>query len=334
MDNNAVQVLSMEESNNVRRDLARRKELDRILVPRFVCTDKHDGLRTSSNPLPVKASSRLVVPGFKDRTNLEGNLRRDAPTGSRFAQHVLFSVAAFHTHWSIISSDVKAAFLKGDPYIDRELYICNSNPKVSPPLPLRPGQLCRVLKGIFGLADAPREWWLRLSRCLQENGWSHGAMWCLWGKPDEVAKNDGIKPLEGLIVAHVDDLLFTGSPLAESYLKKIGAELGFGSQDFNDFTWCGKRIRRASDGTVRLSMVEYHENLKEIFIPRHRKSDPDSPLDAHEHRQLQAVLGSMQWLVAQLRLWCVLPPRRASALHWHNDQSKLIAAGVQANRHL
>ena len=305
VDNQAVKVLTLEESAKVRRDLARRKELDRILVPRFVCTDKHDGLRTATNPLPIKPSSRLVVPGFRDRTNLEGNLRRDAPTGSRLAQHILFCVAAFHNWWAIISSDVKSAFLKGDPYIDRELYICNSNSKTSPSLPLKAGQLCRVLKGVFGLADAPREWWKRLSRSMDEHGWTRtlvdGAMWCLWGKADDAAQSRGIRPLEGIIVAHVDDLLFTGSPTAEASLQAIGSELGFGSQDRNDFTWCGKRIRRASDGTVRLSMIEYHQNLQEIFLARHRKGNVNSPLDAHEHRQLRAVLGSLQWLVAQLR---------------------------------
>eukprot|EP00435_Cladocopium_sp_Y103_P001964 s7621_g1.t1 len=58
IDNQAIEVLSLAESERVRKDLARarRKELDRILVPRFVCTDKNDGLRTKSHQLPVKAS--------------------------------------------------------------------------------------------------------------------------------------------------------------------------------------------------------------------------------------------------------------------------------------
>lgn len=299
LDNKAVQPLSIKESQRVRRDLARRGELDRVLQPRFVLTDKHDGLRTASHPLPVKPSSRLVVPGYQDRSNLSGQLRRDAPTGSRLAQHFLFCVAAFQTAWSIISSDVKSAFLKGDPYLDRELYITNTNSKTSPSLPLKPGQLCRVLKGIFGLADAPREWWLRLSRSMAEHSWVRSvidaAMWCLWSGSGDEAR------LEGIIVAHVDDLLFTGSMIAEASLQSIGNELGFGSQDRNDFTWCGKRIRRASDGTVRLSMVEYHENLKEIILSKERKSDPASGLSAFEARQLRAVLGSLQWLVAQVR---------------------------------
>ena len=57
-DNQAIEVLSREESLAIRRDLAKRGELDRILRPMFVLTDKHDGLRTPSNDLPVKASAR------------------------------------------------------------------------------------------------------------------------------------------------------------------------------------------------------------------------------------------------------------------------------------
>ena len=122
------------------------------------------------------------------------------------------------------------------------------------------------------------------------------AMWCWWK-----SSSNGSWTLEGIVVAHVDDLLFTGSAEAEKSLMAIGDELGFGSLDRNDFTWCGKRIRRHADGTVRLSMKEYHENLQEIVIPRHRKSELSSPLNAQEARQLRGVLGSLQWLVAQIR---------------------------------
>ncbi|CAK9084147.1 unnamed protein product [Durusdinium trenchii] len=53
--------------------------------------------------------------------------------------------------------------------------------------------------------------------------------------------------------------------------------------------------------SIRLSMIEYHENLAEVILSRQRKSDPSALLEPHEHRQLRAILGSLQWLVAQLR---------------------------------
>lgn len=83
-----------------------------------------------------------------------------------------------------MSADVKSAFLKGDPFISRELYISGTNSRTNPEIPLKTGQLARVLKGIFGLADAPREWWLRLSRAMDEHKWTRSildaAMWCFW----------------------------------------------------------------------------------------------------------------------------------------------------------
>ena len=96
-----------------------------------------------------------MVPGLRDIANLEGKLRRDAPTGSRLAQHLLFILAAWHVDWMLISGDVKSAFLKGDPY--SWTASCSSavltNESVQRFLWLQASATVR--KGIFGLADAP-----------------------------------------------------------------------------------------------------------------------------------------------------------------------------------
>ena len=300
IDNDAVEVLTPAASAKVRQELARKGELERIMKPRFVLVDKHEPLRTKEHDLPLKASARLVVPGYKDHSNLNNLVRRDAPTGSRMAQHLLFMVAAYHTSWHLISGDVKAAFLKGDEFINRELYLTGTDVRNNPGIPLQPGQLARVKKGIFGLSDAPRLWWTRLSRCLAENGWERSqldqALWLRW----KTAKS-GKRELSGILVAHVDDLLLAGDDDSRASFDKVGSELGYGSVEVDDFVWCGKRIRRAEDGTIRLSMGEYHRNLKEVHLPANRRHDPEAPLTDYERRQLRAVLGSLQWLVAQLR---------------------------------
>ena len=102
-------------------------------------------------------------------------------------------------------------------------------------------------------------------------------------------------------MSHVDDLLFGGDSLAERLLMQVGEMLGFRDVQRNDFVWCGKRFLRKSNGTITLSMVEYHDNLKEVFVPRARRAEQDSALTTPEHRQLRALLGSFQWLVAQVR---------------------------------
>ena len=300
VDNDAIRVLSVQESLAVRKELARKRELDRILTPRFVMTDKNDSLKTEEGAnLPPAPSSRLVVPGFEDRANLEGEIRRDAPTGSRLSQHLLVSLVAFHHKtWSLLSADVKAAFLKGDPFVARELYIGATNPKVGPSIPLPQGCLAKVLKGVFGLADAPRQWWVKLSKSLEARGWQRSALdqavWFLWDGPER-------EQLRGMIVSHVDDLLFGGDAVAEKSLMEVGDQLGFRDVTRNEFTWCGKFFQKCADGKVTLSMKAYHENLREVYVPQARRGDVAAPLTAPEHRQLRALLGSFQWLVAQLR---------------------------------
>ncbi len=130
VDNNAVSVLSVQEAEEVRQRLRRSQEGAKILQPRYVFTDKNDGLRTPDNPMEIKPSARLVVPGYLDTSAY--TIRKDAPTASRVMQHVLFAVTAsnFKKGWRLMSADVKSAFLKGDPYIEggegsRELFIQN-----------------------------------------------------------------------------------------------------------------------------------------------------------------------------------------------------------------
>lgn len=68
------------------------------------------------------------------------------------------------------------------------------------------------------------------------------------------------------------------------------------------FTYCGKKIEQLKDGTIRVSMVEYHSDLKPVVIPLQRRQQPQADLTPQERKQLRAILGSMQWLVAQVRV--------------------------------
>lgn len=65
-----------------------------------------------------------------------------------------------------MSGDIKSALMKGDVFDDegRILVMCCTDPKVSPPVPMKPGQLARVREAVFGLPDAPREWWLKVTK--------------------------------------------------------------------------------------------------------------------------------------------------------------------------
>ena len=304
VENDAIEVLSPEEADAVKVRLRKDGEMTKILQPRFVFTDKNDGLRTMDNPMELKPSARLVVPGYQDTSAY--TIRKDAPTASRVMQHVLFALTAsyYADGWRLMSADVKSAFLKGDPYIEggeggRELFIQNVRSSGDEPmLPLGTGGLARIKKGVFGLADAPRQWYLRLHRALSERGWERSAMdfacWLLW--------NESRTKLEGMVLSHVDDLLLGGSEKAKEQIADLGRELGFGSVEEGSFVYCGKKIAQLDDGTIRVSMEEYHKNIQTVPIATSRKMKPEAELMPSERRQLRAILGSLQWLVAQVRL--------------------------------
>ena len=302
-ENDAIEVLTPEESSRIRRRLMSNREGSKILTPRYVFTDRHEGLRTLQNPLPLKARARVIVPGYKDVFSY--SLRKDAPTGSRVSQHMLFTYTASNAHpgvkaserWRIMSADVKSAFLKGDAYVDgqRELFLENAKGD-EPKLPFG-NSLARIRKGVFGLSDAPRQWCLRLNKSLINAGWERTvfdyACWLLWSEDRRV--------LHGIIISHVDDLLLGGDDRAQKSLLSIGQELGFGSVEYDDFVYCGKRVKMESSGNIVINMKAYHDNLKPVEIPLSRRKTPEAELNDHERRQLRAVLGSLQWLVAQVR---------------------------------
>ena len=63
-ENEAVEVLDEKEAARIRAELQRRDGMHKILTPRYVYTDKNDGLRTKKKQLPILGSARLVQSGI------------------------------------------------------------------------------------------------------------------------------------------------------------------------------------------------------------------------------------------------------------------------------
>ncbi|CAK9000166.1 unnamed protein product [Durusdinium trenchii] len=126
--------------------------------------EENDAIEVLSPEESAMARARVIVPGYKDIFAF--GLRKDAPTGSRISQHFLFVFTASNAKkfkdenlcWRLMSADVKSAFLKGDAYMEgsRELFLENVRGD-EPKLPFG-NQLAKIRKGVFGLADAPRQW--------------------------------------------------------------------------------------------------------------------------------------------------------------------------------
>ena len=100
--------------------------------------------------------------------------------------------------WRLMSLDIKTAFLQGQS-IDRTIYI-------KPPPEANTNMLWRLNKCIYGLADAPRCFYLHLREVLNESGASASQL-------DEALffVHDKNGHLIGVIACHVDDLLYGGT---------------------------------------------------------------------------------------------------------------------------
>ena len=86
----------------------------------------------------------------------------------------------------------------------------------------------RLENAAYGLAEAPRAWFLRLSRELSDIGLVVSQLdpcvYCL--------RCGGAGPLRDLCGIRVDDLLGRGNPQIDSCLARLRARLPFG-----DFRW-------------------------------------------------------------------------------------------------
>ena len=64
----------------------------------------------------------------------------------------------------------------------------------------------------------------------------------------------------------------------------------------------GKRIERdPNTGDIVISMKTYHQQLMPVVVPRSRRQELSALLPPQEVKKLKGILGSLQWLVAQVR---------------------------------
>ena len=154
----------------------------------------------------LQPKSRLVVPGHMDPGL--GLFRTDSPTAPPVAIRMMKSLMVTLA-WSGYTFDVSTAFLSGKN-TDR-LVFARAPPEGLPgtdsSAPVKPYELMRIVKSAYGLAEAPRLWYLRAVEILQLVGMVE-LPFC---RSVFIAKDS-----EGEVYAwcalHVDDGLFIGNP--------------------------------------------------------------------------------------------------------------------------
>ena len=167
----------------------------RTISSKWVFTQKNiDGKST------VKA--RLVARGFEE--NSEG-YRTDSPTCSKYALRTVMMTASVK-RWRINSIDVASAFLQGNK-IDREIYL-------RPPTDIcSKDHVWRLKRCIYGLNDAPPEWYNKVTKEFMLLGAVRSkldnAMFMWYDENWEIV---------GHLVSHVDDFVYGGT---EKYQEDV-----------------------------------------------------------------------------------------------------------------
>ena len=111
---------------------------------------------------------------------------------------MIFSVASTCS-WDLHSLDVTSAFLQGEQ-MARDVFI------KSPKEFREEGKIWKLQRCIYGLNDAPREWYNKVVRELLQLGGRKSSFdntMFMW--------NDNTGQLKGILVMHVDDFVYCGT---------------------------------------------------------------------------------------------------------------------------
>ena len=208
---------------------------NRVMRARFVLKWAADGKGG------LKAKARLVLQGFADPDLLQGQLDTSSPTLSRSSRQVIIAISEVLS-WERWTADVATAFLQGDP---QQRILWARIPKDACELiGVPPGTLMRLIKPLYGQADAPRQWFAVARRRLLQLGFqSHPLDQCLYMFYDEN------KALIAMVGIHVDDLFGCGLASSPTY-QQLTDSL---KTSFNFKHWTKEGERPLESRVLRLS---------------------------------------------------------------------------------
>ena len=139
-------------TDTVRKILRNQVPEGQLLRSRWVLTWKNlDQIEQQELGMSRKAKARLVILGYEDP--LIDALPRDSPTLGRHTRMITLQCIASHK-WKARSFDIRTAFLGGSRQDDRILGV-EPPAELRAKMNLRPDKVCELLKGAYGLINAP-----------------------------------------------------------------------------------------------------------------------------------------------------------------------------------
>ena len=195
----------------------------------------------------VKA--RLVAKGYQENSEA----RTDSPTCNKSNLRMLLAIAATNK-WRACSLDIKSAFLQGR-MLQRDFY-------VKSPSEYYEGNLWKLNKTMYGLNDAPREWYLKVLEVMKE---LHAQKSTIDDAVFYWKDTDGA--LIGISSCHVDDFTIAASDaILKNVQEGIRKKLQVSSEAEGVFKYLGIDVCQ-TDAGISLSQKEYIQEIQPIEIP-------------------------------------------------------------------
>lgn len=272
-----------------------------------------DPVEAKGNADAKKAKARLVVLGYLD-PQLE-EIPRDSPTMSKASRMMVLQLIA-SKQWTLMSFDIKAAFLQGQPQSSRVLGL-EPVPELATAMKLQEDEICQLVKGAYGLVDAPYLWYKTLQKELLSLGFRASPFDpCVFLLFDEEKGNP-----KGILGIHVDDGLCGGDEDFHRKLQQLESKYPFGAKKVGAFTFTGIDLQQHPDKSITMSQSKYIKGINPIPVPLDRRKDESSPITEEERQQLRGLIGSLQFASVHTR------PDLASRLS--NLQSQINSATVE-----
>ena len=278
----AVEIINPRDAERVR------NSTDRVLPSRFVITRKPD----DRNPGRYITKARWCIRGYLDPD--VNKLQTQSPTLSTEALALVMQLSASYG-WDFGICDVEGAFLQGENLYREQGELFVELPPGGAP-GIEKGSLLRIKKAVYGLIDAPREWYTALQQTMDDSGFKRSQLdTCLY-----YAWEKG--RLIGALAIHVDDILFTGTEqFQRSYMQKLKDKYPFKHWKINQGEFLGRYLKKNENGSISVNQNEYCMKMKTIELTRERRRERNADLTEKERSQLRGVAGALNWITTATR---------------------------------
>ncbi|GJR21441.1 putative ribonuclease H-like domain-containing protein [Tanacetum coccineum] len=254
--------------------------------------------------LKNKRDARGIVARIKARLVAQGHRQEEGidydelfALVARIEAIRLFLAFASYMGFMVYQIDVKSAFLYGE--IEEEVYVTQPKGFEDPHFPKH---VYRVVKALYGLHQAPRAWYARLSTFLLKHNYRRGTI----DKTLFIKKNsrDII-----LVQVYVDDIIFgsTNKAWCDDFEVLMKGEFEMSAMGELTF-FLGLQVKQKPDG-IFISQDKYVQDmLKKFDMESVRpattpfeaskpksKDEPDDAVNVHLYRSM---IGSLMYLTA------------------------------------